>query len=82
MIARGFPVSGSVSAVGFQSLEFPAAVITKADARGREDWKAGVVLFFDVVRRCYVQRNGGMEATAAQVARHWGRFFEEAGGDA
>ena len=76
--ARRGPVAGSGSGLGFQSLEFPAAVITQADGRGREDWKPGVVLFFDPVRRCYVQRGGGMEATAGQVARHWGRFFVEA----
>ena len=77
MNAGRFPVVGSSRGVEFQALEFPAAIVTKADARGREDWRAGVVLFFDVVRRCYVQRGGGMEATAGQVVRHWGRFFEE-----
>lgn len=78
MKANRFPVSGSVRGVDFQALEFPTAVLTKADGRGRADWTPGVVLFFDDVRRCYVQRNGGMEATASQVARHWGRFFVEA----
>lgn len=73
-----FPVTGSNPALGFQALEFPAAVVTQADERGSAFWKPGVVLFFDAVRRCYVQRNGGMEATAAQVSRHWGRFFVEA----
>lgn len=78
MKAAQFPAVGKGAGLEFQALEFPAAIVTQADAKGRADWSPGVVLFFDAVRRCYVQRDGGMEATAWQVCRHWGRFFVEA----
>ena len=71
-------MTGSGQALQFQALEFPASIVTKEDARGAALWRPGVVLFFDPVRRCYVQRGGGMEAPAASVARHWGRYFVEA----
>lgn len=53
----------------------PIIVRTKADKHGRTDWAPGVLLRWDSTRGRYIGP-GSIEATAGQVARWLGVYFE------